>query len=259
MDDFEKSFEKKIEKFAGYMAASENIVFFGGAGVSTESGIPDFRSAGGLYKDKGGADEAPPEVMLSRTYFFENTERFFKFYKTKMLYPDAKPGEAHHVLAKLEEKGKLAAVITQNIDGLHQAAGSKNVVELHGSVKRNSCIGCGKKFELDYIMSCEGIPYCDTCGGIVKPEVTLYEEQLDPGAIDAALHHIAEADMLIVGGTSLLVNPAASFVGRFFYGDKYGGKRSAIINKSETSYDSMFDISFRSGIGGTLSAAYAKL
>jgi NAD-dependent deacetylase len=253
------NFEEKIKKVADYIAASDNIVFFGGAGVSTESGIPDFRGGTGIYKNKDGAYDAPPEVMLSRTYFFSHTENFYKFYKSKMLYPDAKPGEAHRILAKLEQKGKLKAVITQNIDNLHQEAGSKTVVELHGNVKFNSCIKCAKKFETDYIAKSGLIPYCDSCGGIIKPEVTLYEENLNAAAVSLALRYITRADMLIVGGTSLSVYPAANYAGCLFYENKKEKKKSVIINKSETSYDKMFDISFDAGIGEVLNKTYHSL
>ena len=253
------NFEEKIKEFAKYIEKSDNIVFFGGAGVSTESGIPDFRGGAGIYKSKDGAYEAPPEVMLSHTYFFENTESFYRFYKGKMLYLDAKPNKAHVVLAKLEQKGKLKAVITQNIDNLHQEAGSKNVIELHGNVKHNSCVNCGKKFELEYIVKSEKIPYCDSCGGIIKPEVTLYEEYLDDLAVSSALDYITKANMLIVGGTSLSVYPAAHYASRFFSDNKNANKKSVIINKTATSYDTMFDISFAAGIGEILHRTYDLL
>ncbi|MCL2814943.1 MAG: NAD-dependent protein deacylase [Oscillospiraceae bacterium] len=253
------NFEEKIKEFAKYTAASSDIVFFGGAGVSTESGIPDFRGGDGIYKNKDGAYEAPPEVMLSRTYFFENTENFYKFYKSKMLYLGAKPNEAHNILAELEKKGKLKAVITQNIDDLHRQAGSKNVIELHGNVKLNSCIDCGKKFEVQYIIKSDKIPYCDVCGGVVKPEVTLYEEHLNAAAVKSALDYITKADMLIVGGTSLSVYPAANYAACFFSENKKASKKSVIINKSKTSYDRMFDISFDAGIGEVLHRMYHAL
>ena len=252
--------EQKIKKLAEYISGSDNIVFFGGAGVSTESGIPDFRSASGLYNSKGGEEfDSPPEVMLSHTYFIEKTEKFYKFYTTKMLYLDAKPNDAHKILAKLEEKGKLKAVITQNVDNLHQEAGSKNVVELHGSVKNNFCMKCRKKFDVSYIVANTGVPKCDVCGGIVKPDVVLYEEQLNYESVNAAINYIKKADMLIVGGTSLAVYPAAYYAGCFFTENRNPYKKSAIINKSATEYDEMFDISISAGIGGVLSKAYAEL
>ncbi|MCL2158066.1 MAG: NAD-dependent protein deacylase [Oscillospiraceae bacterium] len=255
MDDF----EKKIEELALYIAGSDNIVFFGGAGVSTESGIPDFRSSSGIYSDSGDEYGAPPEVMLSNTYFFDQTESFYKFYKTKMLYLDAEPNQAHKTLAKLEKLGKLSAVVTQNIDGLHQKAGSKNVVELHGSVADNFCLKCKKKFDVAYVVSSSGVPRCDNCGGIVKPKVTLYEERLDYETVRCAIDYITRANMLIVGGTSLSVYPAAHFASRFFAENKNPGKKSAIINKTETSYDKMFDICFQNSIGEVLVKACAAL
>ena len=209
-------FEEKIKKFAEYINDSGNIVFLGGAGVSTESGIPDFRSSSGLYNNKGEEYDSPPEIMLSNTYFFENTEKFYKFYKSKMLYLDAKPNDAHKILAKLEEKGKLKAVITQNIDNLHQDAGSKNVVELHGTVKNNFCLKCRKNFNVNYIIKSLGIPRCDNCGGLIKPDVILYEEQLKEESIISAINYITKADMLIVGGTSFAVTSAVSYLRYFF-------------------------------------------
>ncbi|MCL2771830.1 MAG: NAD-dependent protein deacylase [Oscillospiraceae bacterium] len=250
------NFEEKIKKLSEYIDKSNNIVFFGGAGVSTESGIPDFRSAGGLYNEQGKKYNAPPEVMLSRTYFFAHTKEFYEFYKSKMLYLDAKPNNAHKVLAKLEEKGKLKAVITQNIDNLHQQAGSKNVIELHGNVTRNFCIKCHKKFDLAYIAEAVGVPCCDGCGGIVKPDVVLYEEQLNQDCVNSAIEYMLNADMLIVGGTSLSVYPAAYYV-RYFFSDNKNNKedkKSVIINKSETDFDYKFDIAIHEDrIGNVLS------
>ena len=251
--------DEKINKLAEYINQSDNIVFFGGAGVSTESGIPDFRGSSGIYKNKNDEYGVPPEVILSHTYFFEHTEKFYKFYKSKMLYLDAKPNDAHKVLAKLEKKGKLKAVVTQNIDNLHQEAGSKNVVELHGTIKNNFCLDCRKKFGVDYITESRGVPQCDNCGGIIKPDVTLYEEQLNFEAVNAAINYISKADLLIVGGTSLSVYPAAYYVRYFFSENKNINKKSAIINKSETDYDRIFDIFIGEGIGGVLSKAYYKL
>jgi len=259
--DVNFDFEEKINKLAEYIEQSNNIVFFGGAGVSTESGIPDFRSSSGLYNDKGQTDEygEKPEVMLSKTYFIRNTENFYKFYKSKILYLDAKPNDAHKTLAKLEEKGKLKAVVTQNIDNLHQEAGSKNVIELHGTVKNNYCMKCHKKFDVSYIAASAGVPYCDVCGGLIKPDVVLYEEQLNYDAVSSAISYISNADMLIVGGTSLSVYPAAGYARCFFSENKNKNKKSAIINKSETEYDTMFDLSINASIGAVLSRAYEKL
>jgi len=253
--------EQKIKKLAEYIGESNHIVFFGGAGVSTESGIPDFRSGSGLYNRKNKDEEydSSPEIMLSKTYFYNNTEKFYKFYKSKMLYLGAKPNNAHKILAKLEQKGKLKAVVTQNIDHLHQEAGSKTVVELHGTVKNNDCLDCRKKFDVNYIIKSAGIPYCDNCGGIIKPDVTLYEEQLNYETVNSAINYIIKADMLIVGGTSLAVYPAAYYAGCFFSQNKNINKKSVIINKSATEYDSMFDISIGEGIGGVLSKAYYEL
>lgn len=272
--------DEKMDKFARYIDRSENIVFLGGAGVSTESGIPDFRSASGIYNiNKNRVDkteeeyDVPPEVMLSRTYFFAHTDKFYDFYKSKMLYLDAKPNDAHKVLAKLEKKGKLKAVVTQNIDNLHQEAGSKNVIELHGTVKNNFCIKCRKKFDVDYIVRSTGIPYCDNynCGGIIKPDVVLYEEQLNQNSVKSAINYITNADMLIIGGTSLAVYPAASFVNYFYFESKHNRnnktdkrdkakKFSVIINKSETAFDDMFDISIKEdGIGSIMRKLYVML
>jgi len=251
--------EQKIKKFAEYIDESDNIIFFGGAGVSTESGIPDFRSASGLYKNKNEEYDALPEIMLSHTYFYNNTEKFYKFYKSKMLYTNAKPNNAHKILAKLEEKGKLKAVITQNIDNLHQEAGSKNVIELHGTVKNNFCLKCRKNFDVNYIIKSDGIPKCDNCGEIIKPDVVLYEEKLNYDSVKSAVDYIIKADMLIVGGTSLAVYPAAYYAGCFFDNNKKINKKSVIINKSETEYDFMFNISIGEGIGGVLNKVYYEL
>lgn len=226
---------------------STNIVFFGGAGVSTESDIPDFRSANGLYKTKDNSS-FPPEVMLSHSFFVDHPEDFFEFYRNKMIYSDAKPNPAHYALAELEKRGKLRAVVTQNIDGLHQLAGSKNVLELHGSVHRNYCNNCGKKFGLKYIIESESIvPRCDHCGGIVRPDVVLYEEGLDTDVINSAIKYIQNADMFIVGGTSLVVYPAASLV------QYYRGKKLVLINKSATQYDRSANLVINESIGKVLS------
>lgn len=221
---------------------SSRIVFFGGAGVSTESGIPDFRSADGLYNQKY---RYPPEQIISHSFFMRDPEEFYRFYRDRMIYPEAKPNAAHLKLAELERAGKLTAVITQNIDGLHSAAGSRNVIELHGSVHRNHCMKCGKPFGLEYILSTSGVPRCD-CGGIVKPDVVLYEEPLDEDCINRAINAISEADMLIIGGTSLAVQPAAGLI-RFF-----NGRRLAVINKTRTSADDEADIVINASIGEAL-------
>ena len=219
-----------INKLQEAINNSHNIVFFTGAGLSTASGIPDFRSATGLYKNVYRAEE-----MLSHTFFEYKTDEFFEFYKEKMLYPDANPNYAHEFMAKLQDK-KNVAVVTQNIDGLHQAAGSNTVYELHGSILRNYCTKCHKFFDLDYIINSKDIPYCDECGSIVKPDVVLYEEGLDEQTIHNAINAIAKADLLVVCGTSLVVYPAAGFI-RYFNGDTL-----AIINKDATTYDSNCDI-----------------
>lgn len=220
----------------------QRIVFFGGAGVSTESGIPDFRSADGLYNQKY---KYPPEQIISHSFFTRNPEEFYRFYRDRMIYPGAKPNAAHLKLAELERAGKLTAVITQNIDGLHTAAGSRNVIELHGSVHRNYCMKCGKFHGLDAITGSTGVPKCE-CGGIIKPDVVLYEEPLDDSCINRAITAIAEADVLIIGGTSLAVQPAAGLI-RFF-----NGSRLAVINKSRTSADSLADIVISTSIGEAL-------
>lgn len=225
---------KKMEKMnnkrdflAEIIKDSDNIVFFGGAGVSTKSGIPDFRSADGLFSSKY---KYPPEVMLSHTFFMNHTEDFYHFYREKMIYRDARPNKAHIKLAELEQEGKLKAVVTQNIDGLHQLAGSKNVLELHGSVHRNYCMKCRKRYSLDYILDTQGIPRCE-CKGIIKPDVVLYEESLDNHVLFKSISYISNADVLIVGGTSLNVYPAAGLV------DYYNGDKLVLINKSETPMD----------------------
>ena len=215
----------RIEELQKIIDESQNIVFFGGAGVSTESGIPDFRSQDGLYNQKY---KYPPERIVSHSFFRAKTEEFYEFYKDKMIFPEAKPNAAHLKLAELEKAGKLSAVITQNIDGLHQMAGSKNVLELHGSIHRNYCQRCGKFYAVDYIMNSEGIPKCEDCGGLIKPDVVLYEEGLDARVTDAAVRAIASADTLIIGGTSLIVYPAASYINYF------RGRNLVVINKSDT-------------------------
>ena len=225
------------------IAESDRIVFFGGAGVSTESGIPDFRSVDGLYHQKY---DYPPETILSHTFWEENPEEFYRFYRDKMLAPDAKPNAAHKKLAEMEAAGKLTGVVTQNIDGLHQAAGSKNVFELHGSVHRNYCQKCGKFFDVNYVVNAKGVPYCDECGGIIKPDVVLYEEGLDSQTINGAVRAISKADMLIIGGTSLVVYPAAGMI------DYFKGKYLAVLNRDATSRDKQADLCITDPIGEVL-------
>ncbi|NLZ48025.1 MAG: NAD-dependent protein deacylase [Clostridiales bacterium] len=224
---------------------SDNIVFFGGAGVSTESNIPDFRSASGLYNEKTQSKYSPEEI-LSHDFFMEHTEEFYDFYKSKMIYVDAKPNDAHLVLAELEKMGKLKAVITQNIDGLHQSAGSKEVLELHGSVHRNYCTKCHKFFGLDYIIKSKGIPLCEECGGIIKPDVVLYGENLDMDVLHRSIDYIAKSQVLIVAGTSLTVYPAAGLI-RYFK-----GKELILINKTPTPYDKLAHIVINDSVGKTL-------
>lgn len=233
-----------IEQFTDMVQHSNNIVFFGGAGVSTESGIPDFRSVDGLYNQKY---QYPPEHILSHTFYRENPEEFYRFYRDKMLCLDAKPNMAHIKLAELEKAGKLKAIITQNIDGLHQKAGSKNVLELHGSVHRNFCEHCHKFFDAEYILHSTGVPKCDACGGPIKPDVVLYEEGLDNDVIEQALYYISHSDMLIIGGTSLVVYPAAGLV-RY-----YNGHKLVLINKSSTDMDSSADLVIKEPIGQVFS------
>lgn len=234
---------EQIKKLKELVDGSDNIVFFGGAGVSTESGIPDFRSTDGLYHQQW---DYPPEVILSHTFYESNPEAFFRFYRAKMLAPDARPNDAHRKLAQWEQEGKLKAVITQNIDGLHQAAGSKNVLELHGSVHRNHCQRCGKFYPLDTLLHGDGVPKC-TCGGTIKPDVVLYEESLDQDVLNAAVHFISQADMLIIGGTSLNVWPAAGLI------NYYRGHKLVLINKSPVARDLTADLVITDPIGQTLS------
>jgi len=229
----------QIQTLQKWIDESRSIVFFGGAGVSTESGIPDFRSVDGLYNQQY---DYPPEQILSRTFFDRDPAEFYRFHRAKMICPQAKPNAAHKKLAELEQAGKLKSVVTQNIDGLHQAAGSKQVWELHGSVLRNYCMDCGKAFSVEHILNSQDVPTC-TCGGIIKPDVVLYEESLDNHVLEQALTDIQNADMLIIGGTSLAVYPAAGLV-RY-----YRGNRLVLINKSETPYDSHADLIFHDSIG----------
>lgn len=231
-----------IEQLQQLISDSSNIVFFGGAGVSTESGIPDFRSVDGLYQQQY---KYPPEVMLSHTFYVEHTAEFFDFYRKKLVFPGAKPNSAHHKLAELERAGKLKAIITQNIDGLHQAAGSKMVLELHGSIKRNYCEHCRKFYDEDFVLHSEGIPRC-SCGGIVKPDVVLYEEGLESRTISQAISYIAKADVLIVGGTSLVVYPAAGLI------DYYRGNKLVLINRDATRSDSRARLLVQGNIGEVL-------
>ena len=235
---------EKIETLKQWVKESDNIVFFGGAGVSTESGIPDFRSVDGLYNQ---TYDYPPEQILSHTFFMRKPDEFYRFYHDKMLIDGAKPNAAHLKLAELEAAGKLKAVVTQNIDGLHQDAGSKNVLELHGSVLRNYCMKCHKFFDVDYIKKAPGIPVCDHCGGTIKPDVVLYEEGLDMDTMDAAVNAIKNADVLIIGGTSLVVYPAAGLV------DYYRGNKLVLVNKSQTGMDSRADLVIYDSIGKVFS------
>lgn len=230
---------EEIRKFQQMIDESRNIVFFGGAGVSTESNIPDFRSEDGLYNMKY---KYPPETIISHTFFLRNPEEFYRFYKDRMLCLDAEPNPAHRKLAELEQAGKLSAVVTQNIDGLHQKAGSRKVYELHGSIHRNYCMECGKFYDAEYVKNSEGIPRC-TCGGMIKPDVVLYEEGLDTKTIQNSVEAIAHADMLIIGGTSLVVYPAAGFI------DYFRGKYLVLINKAETGRSVRADLLIREPIG----------
>ena len=230
--------EEKLKRFREMIEESKSIVFFGGAGVSTASGIPDFRGAKGIFLQNA---ERPPEEIVSAPFFYRHTADFYKFYKEKMLFPNAKPNAAHLRLAQMEREGKLRAVITQNIDGLHQAAGSKNVVELHGSALRNYCQRCGQFYDMDFILRSEGVPTC-SCGGVVKPDVVLYGESLNEHDLDLASKYTDEADLLIVGGTSLAVYPAAGFV------YNYHGKYLVLINKSITGADNSADLVFHEDI-----------
>lgn len=230
----------QIEKLKEIVNNSNNIVFFGGAGVSTESGIPDFRSVDGLYNQKY---DYPPETILSHTFYRNKPEEFFRFYKDKMLCLTAKPNAAHLKLAGWEKEGKLRAVITQNIDGLHQAAGSREVLELHGSVLRNYCENCGEFHDAEYILHARGVPRCSKCGGFVKPDVVLYEEGLDQNILNRSVQYIREADVLIIGGTSLVVYPAAGLI------DYYRGNKLVVINKTPTGRDSMADLVVQGSIG----------
>ncbi|HIX71574.1 MAG: NAD-dependent protein deacylase [Clostridiales bacterium] len=232
--------DDKIRKLKEIVDNTDNLVFFGGAGVSTESGIPDFRSTDGLYNMKY---KYPPETIVSHTFFVRKTEDFYEFYKDKMMALDAKPNKAHYKLAEWEKEGKCRAVVTQNIDGLHQMAGSKKVLELHGSIHRNYCTKCGKFFDAAYVKNSDGVPRCDECGGLVKPDVVLYEESLDSQTISDAVYAIAHADVLIIGGTSLAVYPAAGMI------DYFRGSHLVLINRSSTPRDSQADLIINDSIG----------
>ncbi len=235
----------KVNELEKIIRKSDNIVFFGGAGVSTESGIPDFRSESGIFKSLERYGDTP-ENLVSHTYYLNHTEEFFRYYKDNLIFNDAKPNPAHLKLAELEKAGKLKAVITQNIDGLHQKAGSKNVLELHGSIHRNYCQICNKKYDLDYILESEGVPRCG-CGGIIKPDVVLYEEPLNNDVLSSAINYISQADTLIIGGTSLVVYPAAGLINYF------KGSEMVLINKTSTQYDDMASLVINEAIGETLS------
>ncbi len=234
-----------VMQLKSWIEESKNIVFFGGAGVSTESGIPDFRSQDGLYHQQY---DYPPEQILSHTFFVRKPEEFFRFYRNKMLAPDARPNRAHLALAELERAGRLKAVITQNIDGLHQAAGSREVLELHGSVLRNHCMRCGKFYGMDAILNSSGVPKC-SCGGVIKPDVVLYEEGLDMDTLNRAVNYISRADVLIVGGTSLTVYPAAGLI------DYYRGRKLVLINRDATPLDGQADLVIAGKIGEVLGEA----
>jgi len=236
---------QKIETLRQWVSEAKRMVFFGGAGVSTESGIPDFRGVDGLYHQKF---REPPETIISHTYYQKHPDVFFEFYRTRMLYPDAKPNIAHETLARWEREGKLAAVVTQNIDGLHQMAGSRTVYELHGSVHRNYCRKCGAEYDLAQFMAMEHIPVCSKCGGRVKPDVVLYEEGLDPDTIYGAVEAIRRADLLIVAGTSLTVYPAAAFL------DDYMGSRLVLINKTPTPRDDIANLVLHEKLGDVFAA-----
>lgn len=247
MNETETKLEEKIENFQKIYDNADSIVFFGGAGVSTESGIPDFRSQDGLYSQQW---KYPPETIISRSFFDANPAEFYRFYREKLIIKNIEPNTAHFQLAKMEEKGKLKAVVTQNIDGLHQKAGSKNVFELHGSTLRNFCMDCGAEYGIDFIAESENspdkLPRCAKCGGLVKPDVVLYEESLDQNVINGAVNAIKNADTLIIGGTSLVVYPAAGLI------DYFRGKNIVLINKSATAGDARANLVIHESIGKVL-------
>ncbi len=240
-----------VKRLRDMIDKSKRVVFFGGAGVSTESGIPDFRSAHGIYSGSGGKSY---EEMLSIRYFLNNVDAFWDFYKSVMLYPDAKPNAAHYALSRLEKQGKLKKILTQNIDGLHQAAGSRNVIELHGTVHRNTCMRCKKRYSLDYVLNSEGTPRCEggsePCSGIIRPDIVMYGEPLSDRLLDASVRAVMECDLLIVGGTSLMVNPAAGLIG---YRSRNVGL--ALINRDPTPYDSLAQLVIRDNIADVLNEA----
>lgn len=242
----------KIEQLTQILKESKNIVFFGGAGVSTESGIPDFRSSTGLFNEKLNMTFTP-EQLVSHSFYIRYPEQFFNFYKEKLIYENAKPNAGHLALAKLEEMGKLKAIVTQNIDGLHQAAGSKNVFELHGSIHRNYCTKCHSFYDLDFVVKYKGVPTCNKCGGTVKPDVVLYEEGLDESVIKGAVNAISKADTLIIGGTSLVVYPAAGLI------DYFKGNNLVLINKSSTSADKKANLVINDSIHKVLSEVIFSL
>ena len=251
LDRYEGAKENKINQLRQLIEESDNVVFLGGAGVSTESGIPDFRSGEGIYNQESGLKYRPVDI-ISHSFFMEHPDEFYDFYKRKLLYPDAKPNKAHKALVRLEKQGKLKATITQNIDNLHQEAGSTTTIELHGSVFRNYCMECGKKFDLEYVVEHEGIPYCDKCGGMIRPDIVLYEENLEHQNVDGAIKAIKKADLLIIGGTSLTVYPAATFA-QFLKHDKV-----VIINKSSTYLDLQALLTIHDSIGDVLDSAIPK-
>ncbi len=243
--------EDKIRQLKELIQESNNIVFLGGAGVSTESGIPDFRSGSGIYNSESGTKYRPIDI-IAHDFFLENTEVFYDFYKRKLIYPDAKPNKAHKALVRLEKQGKLKAIITQNIDNLHQEAGSKCTIELHGSVFRNYCMDCGKKFSTEYVVAHDGVPHCDKCGGIVRPDIVLYEENLEHENVDAAIKAVKKCDLLIIAGTSLTVYPAATFA-QFLKHD-----RIVIINKSSTYMDMKALLTIHDNVGDVLDQVVPK-
>ena len=251
IDRFGSVREDKINQLKKLIAESKNIVFLGGAGVSTESGIPDFRSGAGIYNTESGTKYRPIDI-IAHDFFMEHPEEFFDFYKRKLIYPDARPNKAHKALVRLERQGKLKAIITQNIDNLHQEAGSKCVIELHGSVFRNYCMDCGKKFNIEYIAAQEGVPHCDRCGGIVRPDIVLYEENLEHENVDNAIKAVKKCDLMIIAGTSLTVYPAATFA-QFLKHD-----RIVIINKSSTYMDLKALLTIHDNVGDFLDKCVPK-
>ena len=251
IDRFGSVREDKINQLKELIAESNNIVFLGGAGVSTESGIPDFRSGAGIYNTESGTKYRPIDI-IAHDFFMEHPEDFFDFYKRKLIYPDARPNKAHKALVRLERQGKLKAIITQNIDNLHQEAGSKCVIELHGSVFRNYCMDCGKKFNIEYIAAQEGVPHCDRCGGIVRPDIVLYEENLEHENVDNAIKAVKKCDLMIIAGTSLTVYPAATFAQFLKH------NRIVIINKSSTYMDLKAMLTIHDNVGDVLDKCVPK-